>query len=73
MDRPSMTSGELLNEVSEHCFILGGISKQTLNRAVRNYMNDGKWLWKRMIRPAAKKFTQQNIETVRHFSTTFQL
>ena len=34
MDRPAMTSGELLNEVSEHCFIPGGISKQILNRAV---------------------------------------
>ena len=62
MDRPSMTSGKLLNEVSEHCFIPHGISKQTLNRAVRNYMNDGKWSWKRMITPAAEKFTQQNIE-----------
>ena len=67
MDRPSMTSGELLNEVTEHCFIPGGISKQTLNRAVRNYMNDRKWSWKRMIRHAAEKFTQQNIEYCQAF------
>ncbi len=67
MDKPSMTSGELLNEVTEHCFIPGGISKETLNRAVRNYMDDGKWSWKRMIRPAAEKFTQQNIEYCQAF------
>ena len=24
MDRPSMTSGKFLNEVTEHCFIPGG-------------------------------------------------
>ena len=67
MDRLSMTSGELLNEVTELCFIPGEISEETLNRAVRNYMNDGKWSWKRMIRPAAEKFTEQNIEYCQAF------
>ena len=66
-DKPSMTSGELLKEVTEHCFIPGGISKETLNRTVRNHMGDGKWTWKRMVRPAAEKFTQQNIEYCQEF------
>ena len=42
-DKASMTSAsELSNEVTEHCFFPGGTSKQTINRAVRNYMDDGK-------------------------------
>lgn len=66
-DKASMTSGELLKEVTEHCFIPGRISKETINRAVRNYMDNGKWSWKRMVRPSAEKFTQQNIEYCQEF------
>ena len=36
-DKPSMTSGEILKEVKQHCFIPGGTSKETINTAVRNF------------------------------------
>ena len=60
-DKPSMTSGEILKEVKRHCFIPGGTSKEAINRAVRNFMREGKWSWKRMVKPAAEKFTPENI------------
>ncbi len=59
--KPSLTSGELLNEVNEYCDIPGGVSTVTINRAVRNCMHEGKWSRKRMTRPAAEKFTDDNI------------
>ena len=40
-DSPSLTSGELPREVSEHRQIPGGISTATINRAVRSYMHEG--------------------------------
>ena len=60
-DRPSLTSGELLREVNEHCQIPGGVSTVTINRAVRTSMHEGKWSRKVMTRPAAEKFTDNNI------------
>ena len=60
-DRPSLTSGELLREVNEHCQIPGGVSTVTINRAVRTSMHEGKWSRKIMTRPAAEKFTDNNI------------
>ena len=60
-DRPSLMSGELLKEVNEHCRIPGSVSTVTINRAVRTYMNEGKWSRKKMTRPAAEKFTDNNI------------
>lgn len=59
--RPSLTSGELLEEVNEHSQIPGGVSTVTINRAVRTYMHEGKWSRKKMTRPAAEKFTDNNI------------
>ena len=66
-DKPSLTSGELLNEVNQYCFIQGGTSKEALNRVVRTSMHEGKWTRKRMVRPAAEKFTQQNIDYCQDF------
>ena len=60
-DRPSLTSGELLKEINEYCEIPGGVSTVTINRAVRKYMHEGEWSRKRMTRPAAEKFTDDNV------------
>ena len=60
-DRPSLTSGELLTEVNEYCQIPGGVSTVTINRAVRKYMREGEWSRKRVTRPAAEKFTDDNV------------
>ena len=59
--KTSKPSGELLNEVNEYCDIPGRVSTVTINRAVRNCMHKGKWSRKRMTRPAAEKFTDDNI------------
>ncbi|CAB4023457.1 Ankyrin repeat domain-containing 34B [Paramuricea clavata] len=60
-DKPSMSSGDLLKEVKRHCVIPEGTSREAINRAVRNFMHDGKWSRKVMCRPAAEKFTPENI------------
>lgn len=60
-DKPSLTSGELLKEINEYCLIPGGTNELTVNRAVRKWMHEGQWSRKRMVRPAAEKFTPANI------------
>ena len=66
-DKPSLTSGELLKETNQYCFIQGGTSKVALNRAVRTSMHDGKWSRKKMVTPASEKFTPQNIDSCQDF------
>jgi len=60
-DRPSLTSGELLKEINEYCNIPAGTNNVAINRAVRTWMHDGQWSRKKMVRPAAEKFTPANI------------
>ena len=59
-DRPLLTSGEFLREVNECCQI-PGVSTVTIDHAVRKYMHKGEWSRTRMTRPAAKKFTHDNV------------
>lgn len=66
-NQPSMTTGELIKNVNEYCALPIGTSKPAINRAVLNYMQEGKWSWKRMVRPAGEKFTPENIQYCQEF------
>ena len=66
-NRPSMTSGELLRNVNDYCELPIGTSEPAINRAVLNHMQQGKWSWKRMVRPSAEKLTPENIQYCQEF------
>lgn len=61
-DRPSMAIGEVLDKVNQFCNVHGGTSKSSLQRTITDKMNDGKWSWKKLVRPHAEKFTAANVQ-----------
>ena len=66
-DRPSISAGEILKEIIEVSNVPGGTSKSAIGRAVRDKLPCGTMTWKRMTRPVAEKFTENNIRYCQHF------
>ena len=59
-DRPSMTHKEVKEHLEQHTTTNASVS--AIGRSVRRRLTEGEMTWKKMIRPAAEKFTQANIE-----------
>ena len=57
--RPSITYKEIKENVEAYSTTTASIS--AIGRAVRDRLPEGKMTWKKMIRPAAEKFTPDNI------------
>ena len=70
-NRPSMTYNEIKENVER--FTTSNPSIAAIGRAVRTRLSTGIMTWKKMIRPAAEKFTPENIEYCQmyvHFMNT---
>ena len=64
-DRPSMTHKEVKEHLEQHTTTNASVS--AIGRSVRRRLTEGEMTWKKMIRPAAEKFTQANIEYCQMF------
>ncbi|XP_006819402.1 uncharacterized protein LOC102809379, partial [Saccoglossus kowalevskii] len=58
-EHPSMSYEDIRQKLEENANV--HVSNSTLCRAVRSGLRQTKWTWKKMIKPAAERFTERNL------------